>query len=60
MGNVDTVRKVVKNRKAVRGPDSEPGSLMQFNMFDYTFNNGSRAYQHAMIEKKLDQITTFK
>ena len=60
MGNVDTVQKVVKNRKAVWGPDSGHGSLIWFNMFDYTFYNGLRTYQHAMIEKKLDQITTFK
>ena len=32
MGNVDTVQKVVKNRKGVRGPDSGPGSPMWFDM----------------------------
>ena len=40
MGNIDTVRKIVKKRKAVRGPDSGPGSLMISNIIDYALYNG--------------------
>ena len=60
MGNVDTVRKVIRRIKAVRGPDSGPGSLMFLNVLDYTFFNAFRIYQHAQIESKLESFTTFK
>ena len=60
MGNVDTVRQVVKNIKAVRGPDSGPGSLMWYTIFDYIFFNSFRIFQYAQLEKKLDRINTFK
>ena len=47
MGNVDTVRKVVKNVKALHGPDSGPGSLMWYTIFDYIFYNSFRIFQYA-------------
>ena len=60
IGNVDTVRKIVKRIKAVRGPDSGPGSLMWYNLLDYTFPNGFRVYQYTQLESKLDSFTSFK
>ena len=37
MGNIDTIRKVVKEQKAKRGPNSGPGSLAWIHLFDYVF-----------------------
>ena len=45
MGNVDTVQKVVNKTKAIRGPNSGPGSLMWYTVFDYIFYNAFRIYQ---------------
>ena len=60
MGNVDIVRKVLKKRMAVRGPDSGPGSLMWFVMFGYTLYNAFRLYQHGQLESQLDSFQSFK
>ena len=60
MGNVDTVRKVVKKTKAIRGPNSGPGSLMWYTVFDYIFYNAFRIYQYARLESKMGEITTVK
>ena len=60
MGNVDIVRKVLKKRMAVRGPDSGPGSLMWFVMFGYTLYNAFRLYQHGHLESQLDSFQSFK
>ena len=60
MGNVDTVRKVLKKRKAVRGPDSKPGSLMWLGMFGYLDYNAFRLFQIADMEDMLDKFETFK
>ena len=60
MGNVDIMRKVLEKRKAVRGPDSSPGSLMWFSLLGYTIYNAFRLYQHAQLERKLTDYKTFK
>ena len=60
MGNVDIMRKVLEKRKAVRGPDSSPGSLMWFSLLGYTIYNAFRLYQHAQLERKLKEYKTFK
>ena len=39
MGNVDTVRNMVKKKNAIRGPNSGPGYLMWYTVFDYIFYN---------------------
>ena len=60
MGNVDIVRKVLKKRKAVRGPNSGPGSLMWFELIGYLFYDGFRLYQHGQLESKLRKFKSFK
>ena len=60
MGNIDTIRKVVKEQKAKRGPNSGPGSLAWIHQFDYIFYQAMRVYQHSEIEKQLDRFETFK
>ena len=60
MGNIDNVRKIVKKRRAVRGPDSGPGSLMIFNMFDYALYNGLRNWQHSVLESQVSLFTSFR
>ena len=60
MGNVDTVRKVAKKTKAIRGHNSGPGSLMWYTVFDYIFYNAFRIYQYTRLESKMGEITTVK
>ncbi len=60
MGNVDTVRNVVKEQMAKRGPDSGPGSLTWSNLLDYILYQAFRTYQHGQIESKLDTFVSFK
>lgn len=59
MGHVDVLRKVLKFSKAIRGPDSGPGSLMLFTFLDYTLYNAFRSYQYACMEDKLDRFTSY-
>ena len=60
MGNVDTVRKVVKGTKAVRGPDSGPGSLMWTTFIGYVLYQSFRIYQYAQLHTKLQQMSSLK
>jgi len=57
---VDIVRKVLKKRKAVRGPNSGPGSLIWFELLGYMFYDGFCLYQHGQLEKSLHIFSTFK
>ena len=60
MGNVDIVRKVLKKRKAVRGPNSGPGSLIWFELVGYTFYDAFRLYQHGQLEQSMQKFSSFK
>ena len=60
MGNFDTIHKVVKFEKAVRGADSGPGSLLWYTLLDYVLYNAFCFFQISMMEKKLRCITSFK
>lgn len=60
MGNVDTLRKIVKGARAIRGPDSGPGSLFWFTLLDYIFYQAFQHYQHGQMESKLDDFKSFK
>ena len=60
MGNVDTLRHVIRGARAKRGPDSGPGSLLWFVLIDYVLYQAFRHYQHAQIEGKLDNFYSFK
>ena len=60
MGNVDAVRRSVREAMAVRGPDSGPGSLLWFSLFDYILVQAHCHYQHAKIETALDRFSSFK
>ena len=60
MCNVDTLRKVIKRAKAVRGPDSGPGSLLWFTLLDYILYQSFRLYQHGHMEGKLETFKSFK
>ena len=60
MGNVDTLRHVIRGARAKRGPDSGPGSLLWFVLIDYVLYQAFCHYQHAQIEGKLDNFYSFK
>ncbi|KAL7531815.1 hypothetical protein ACHAWF_003920, partial [Thalassiosira exigua] len=60
MGNVDVVRKVLRQRYAKRGPDSGPGSLMWLELLGYIFYDAFRLEQHSQLEEKMDEFQTFK
>ena len=60
MGNVDVVRKVLRRRRAWRGPDSGPGSLMWCVLLGYALYDAFRLYQHGQLEGQLDEIVSFK
>merc|ERR1712157_526820 len=49
MGFVDLPRKVIKSKRAIRGPDSKPGSLMWLNMFGYILFQAWRKYQDSRL-----------
>ena len=60
MGNVDVVRKVLRRRRACRGPDSGPGSLIWCVMIGYALYNAFRLHQHVELEVQLDTLVSFK
>merc|ERR1712176_1122886 len=60
MGFVDLPRKVIKSKRAIRGPDSKPGSLMWLNMFGYILFQAWRKYQDSRLIHQLDDIKSFK
>ena len=60
MGFVDLPRKVIKGKRAVRGPDSKPGSLMWLNMFGYILFQAWRKYQDSRLIHRLDEFKSFK
>ena len=60
MSIVDIVRKVLKKRNAVRGPNSGPGSLIWFELFGYTLYTGFRLFQHEKLDQTIDEFESFK
>ena len=56
MGNVDTVRKVVKKTKTTRGPNSGPGSLMWYIIFDYIFITHSASINMHVWKVNLQRL----
>jgi hypothetical protein len=59
MGNVDTIRKVLQKDMAVRGPNSGPGSLMWYGLFDYVLYLTFKIFQYKQLEARLDKFCTF-
>ncbi|KAL7459526.1 hypothetical protein ACHAWC_011246 [Mediolabrus comicus] len=60
MGNVDTIRRVVKTARAIRGRDSGPGSLMWSVILDYILYQAFRVHQHGCLEHKVGSFKSFK
>jgi hypothetical protein len=60
MGNVDTVRKVIRDAMPKHGSTCGPGSLLWFVLFDYILYNAFRHYQHGQVESKLDSFESFR
>ena len=60
IGFVDLPQKVIKGKRAVRGPDSKPGSLMWLNMFGYILFQAWRKYQDSRIIHLLDGFKSFR
>ena len=60
MGNVDTVRRIIREATAKRGRNSGPGSLYWFVLLDYILFQAFRHYQHGQMESKLDKFKSFK
>ena len=60
MGNVDIVRKVLRGKRAVRGPDSGHGSLLWMILIRYTLYHAFCLYQHGQLEINLNKFESFK
>ena len=60
MGNVDAIRRIIREAMAKRGRDSGPGCLLWFVLMDYLFVQAFCHYQHAQIEHRLGNFVSFK
>jgi hypothetical protein len=60
MGNVDTIRRIVREAMAKREQDSGPGSLLWFDLMDHLLVQYFLRFQHAQLEHSVGDFESFK